>query len=122
MDSENTTPILQYSNTPFRSPERHAFLWVIASLITLSWLILWLWDRSPYSRYLRHDELGAIASTDAASVFLVVALYVVGWTLMTVAMMLPTTLPLLGVFRRLVAERQKTPNRGNVDGNIIATV
>ena len=106
MDSENTTPILQYSNTPFRLPERHAFLWVIASLITLSWVTLWLWDRSPYSRYLRHDELGAIASNDAASAILVVALYVVGWTLMTVAMMLPTTLPLLGVFRRLVAERQ----------------
>src|SRR5262249_32552255 len=40
------------------------------------------------------------------SLFLAVALYVIGWTLMTVAMMLPTTLPLLGIFRRLVNERQ----------------
>ena len=31
------------------------------------------------------------------------ALYVLGWTLMTIAMMLPTTLPLLEIFRRLRA-------------------
>jgi predicted metal-binding membrane protein len=31
--------------------------------------------------------------------------YVAGWTLMTVAMMLPTTLPLLKIFRRLTARR-----------------
>src|SRR5262249_23066078 len=106
MDSKTTTPLLHYSNTPYRSLDGQAFLWVIGALIASSWLTLWLWDRSPYGRYLRHDELGAIASVDNASLFLAVALYVIGWTLMTVAMMLPTTLPLLGIFRRLVNERR----------------
>src|SRR5262249_31710314 len=33
-------------------------------------------------------------------------LYVSGWILMTTAMMLPTTLPLLNIFRRLTAQRR----------------
>jgi predicted metal-binding membrane protein len=67
-------------------------------------LALWIWDRSPYSRYLSHQQLGEIG---ASSLFLPITLYLVGWTLMTVAMMLPTTLPLLEVFRRLTARRQE---------------
>ena len=35
-----------------------------------------------------------------------ITLYLIGWTLMTVAMMLPTTLPLLEIFRRLTAQRR----------------
>jgi len=67
-------------------------------------LALWIWDRSPYSRYLGHQQLGEIG---ASSLFLPITLYLVGWTLMTVAMMLPTTLPLLEVFRRLTARRRE---------------
>ena len=54
--------------------------------------MLWLWDRSPYGRYLDHGRLGEIGHDGGtASVFLPVTLYLVGWTLMTAAMMLPTT-------------------------------
>ena len=107
MYSKPNTPILPYFNSPFYSSDRKAFLWSIASLIFFAWLVLWLWGRSPYSRYLSHEQLGGIGLDDPSSVFLAITLYVAGWTLMTVAMMLPTTLPLLEIFRRLTARRRE---------------
>jgi predicted metal-binding membrane protein len=83
---------------------RRAFLYLMGSLITLAWIALFLWERSPYGRYLDHDQLGAIG-TEARGLILAGGFYVAGWTLMTVAMMLPTTLPLLEIFRRLTARR-----------------
>ena len=83
--------------------ERRAFLGLIASLVGSAWCALWIWGRSPYGRYLGHEQLGEIG---AGSLLLPISLYLVGWTLMTVAMMLPTTLPLLEIFRRLTAQRQ----------------
>jgi predicted metal-binding membrane protein len=56
---------------------------------------------------LSHEQLGGIGLDDPSSVFLAITLYVAGWTLMTVAMMLPTTLPLLEIFRRLTARRRE---------------
>jgi predicted metal-binding membrane protein len=46
-----------------------------------------------------------LAEIDAASLLLPIGLYLVGWILMTIAMMLPTTLPLLEIFRRLTVQR-----------------
>jgi len=117
MHPKSNTPTLQYSHTPFHSSDRKAFLWSISSLIILAWLILWLWDRSPYGRYLSHGRLGEIGLDGAGSVFLAITLYLVGWTLMTVAMMLPTTLPLLDMFRRLTARR---PERAQLVALVIA--
>ncbi|TMB68489.1 MAG: DUF2182 domain-containing protein [Deltaproteobacteria bacterium] len=86
--------------------ERKVFLWTISSLVGLAWLVLWIWNRSPYGRYLGHAQLGEIGRDGGTvSVFLPVSLYLVGWTLMTIAMMLPTTLPLLEIFHRLTARR-----------------
>jgi predicted metal-binding membrane protein len=112
MYPKSNTPTLQYTNTSLRSSERRVFLWSISSLVALAWLILWLWDRSPYGRYLNHGHLAEIGGDGGTgSAFLSAALYLVGWTLMTVAMMLPTTLPLLDIFRRLTARR---PERGQL--------
>ena len=87
-------------------------------MVTLAWLILWLWDRSPYGRYLNHGHLAEIGGDGGTgSVFLSAALYLVGWTLMTVAMMLPTMLPLLDMFRRVTARR---PERGQLIILVIA--
>jgi predicted metal-binding membrane protein len=91
----------------------------IAGLLTgTAWLALWIWQESPYGRYLDHGrwtEIGLGASIcsalPAAGWALPVALYVGGWLLMIAAMMLPTTLPLLDRFRRLVAAR---PERGQL--------
>jgi len=86
--------------------ERKVFHWTISSLVGLAWLVLWIWNRSPYGRYLGHAQLGEIGRDGGTvSVFLPVSLYLVGWTLMTIAMMLPTTLPLLEIFHRLTARR-----------------
>jgi predicted metal-binding membrane protein len=83
-------------------------------LVTLAWLALWVWDRSPYSRYLGHQELGDIGT---GGLVLPITLYLIGWTLMTVAMMLPTTLPLLDIFRRLTLRR---PERSQLTALVIA--
>jgi predicted metal-binding membrane protein len=107
MYSKPVSPVFRYFSTPLRSSDRRTFLWLITSLIILAWLTLWIWDRSPYGRYLDHGRLGEIGlPNDATSLVAPVIIYLVGWILMTVAMMLPTTLPLLEIFRRLTARRQ----------------
>ena len=83
--------------------DRRAFFGLMASLVGLAWWALWIWDRSPYGRYLGHRQIGEIG---AGSLLFPITLYLVGWTLMTVAMMLPTTLPLLEIFRRLTVQRE----------------
>ena len=82
--------------------DRRYFLLLMGGLIALAWLTLWLWGQSPYGRLLNHDELSA-ADLDHGLVVLVI---VVGWTLMIVAMMLPTSLPLVALFYRLTRQRQ----------------
>ena len=85
---------------------RNIFLPVLVSLIALSWLALWVWERSPYGRYLNHAQLGELhVAHGLADLALPAALYVAAWTLMTAAMMLPTTIPLIEIFRRLTSER-----------------
>lgn len=85
---------------------RSLFIPVLASLVTLAWITLWIWERSPYGRYLSHAELGGIdLAGGLPPLLLQAALYVAGWLLMTAAMMLPTTLPLLEIFRRATQQR-----------------
>lgn len=87
-------------------PHRPTFALSLGGLVAFAWLALWLWERSPYGRYLNHAELGALVhAPDADTVLVQSALYVGGWLLMIVAMMLPTTLPLLEAFRRMTARR-----------------
>ncbi len=82
------------------------FLPLMGLLVAVAWLVLWTWEQSPYGRYLNHAELGGIDLAEGVGgVLLTAIIYVTGWTLMTVAMMLPTTLPLLDMFRRLTARR-----------------
>jgi predicted metal-binding membrane protein len=91
---------------------RSRFVPLMASLTATAWLTLWLWGQSPYARYLDHGnwtEIGfagsfcrALPGGEEAVTGLLVA---GGWILMLSAMMLPTTLPLLDIFRRLTAQR-----------------
>jgi len=91
---------------------RSCFLPLMAALTATAWAALWLWGQSPYAHYLDHGrwtEIGVAANLcrvlpgggEALAGLLVVA----GWVLMLAAMMLPTTLPLLEMFRRLTAQR-----------------
>jgi predicted metal-binding membrane protein len=84
---------------------RSYFLPVMGTLIVLAWLTLWAWEGSPYGRYLNHAELGELGLEDGGGILVTAVLYIAGWVLMTAAMMLPTTLPLLEMFRRLTSLR-----------------
>lgn len=91
---------------------RGAPLPLIGGLIVLAWITLFLWERSPYGRYLEHGQwtdIGLAATIcrvlPAGPVVLPALLYVGGWVLMSAAMMLPTTLPLLAIFSRLTRRR-----------------
>ena len=103
---------------------RRRFLVIVLALVALAWLTLWIWEHSPYGRYLDHGRwteiglAGAICRTlPLGGVVLPALLYVGGWVLMTAAMMLPTTLPLLEIFRRLTRAR---PDRRRLVGLVVA--
>src|SRR5579885_1316844 len=95
---------------------RDARLPVIGALVALAWLTLAIWGQSPYGRYLDHGQwlqsgfvggfVGTICRAVPAGTALFAGLvYVAAWLLMTVAMMLPTTMPLLAIFARMTADR-----------------
>jgi predicted metal-binding membrane protein len=91
---------------------RRVFVPVLAALVALAWAALWAWTRSPYGRYLEHDDWTASGPAAAlcraipgGGLLVPMALYAAAWILMTAAMMLPTTLPLFNVFDRLTAAR-----------------
>jgi predicted metal-binding membrane protein len=67
----------------------------------LAWFALVVWGQSPYGRFLDHKNLDAVR-TEGSPVLLI---FVLGWILMTVAMMLPTSLPLVTLFQGMVHAR-----------------
>jgi len=84
-----------------RAPaNRRYFLLLMGALITLAWLALWAWGQSPYARFLNHHHLDELRGS--SSLMLV---FIAGWTVMIVAMMLPTSLPLVNSFHALTRRR-----------------
>jgi predicted metal-binding membrane protein len=79
------------------------FASALLGLIVLAWASLWIWSSSPWARLLGHEEGGEAGLADDYLVLLLV--FVAGWTLMTVAMMLPTSLPLVALFSSFVRAR-----------------
>jgi predicted metal-binding membrane protein len=92
-----------FTASHLRSParDRTVLIVLLASLAASAWLVLWLWDASPYERYLHHDLPTGLGTP------LELGLFVLGWGLMIVAMMLPTVIPLLVTFRALVSRRSR---------------
>jgi predicted metal-binding membrane protein len=86
-----------------RVRDDRVFAGALLGLIALAWVSLWIWSSSPWGRFLGHEEGGEASLGDDYLVLLLV--FVAGWTLMTVAMMLPTSLPLVTLFRGLVRRR-----------------
>jgi predicted metal-binding membrane protein len=82
--------------------DRYAFLAVFGILVGAAWMALALWGHSPHGRLLQHDALAGDAPAGGLPLSLV---FVAGWLLMTVAMMLPTSLPLVTLFRALTRQR-----------------
>jgi predicted metal-binding membrane protein len=90
-----------------RAGPRHArtFAVLVAALALLAWLALWSWSRSPYAGWLSHGDWSASGPAAAlcrampGGTWLVpAAASALAWLLMTAAMMLPTTLPLVDGF------------------------
>ena len=71
------------------------FLVLLVALLALAWASLWVWGQSPYGRFLDHEALTEVTSEDLR----LLVFFVAAWTLMIAAMMLPTTLPLIALFR-----------------------
>jgi predicted metal-binding membrane protein len=85
--------------------DRKFFAAAIVALILLTWLALAIWSVSPYARFLDHGVLGELEFAIGYEYLVFLGVFVVGWALMTVAMMLPTSLPLVMLFRRLTRQR-----------------
>src|SRR2546430_177271 len=77
------------------------------ALLAFAWVVLGVWGASPFAGLLSHRGIGVGPLSPLSRL----AVFVFGWTLMTVAMMLPSSLPLVNLFRRLVAGR---PDRGGL--------
>ncbi|MBI2862200.1 MAG: DUF2182 domain-containing protein [Chloroflexi bacterium] len=88
-----------------RVSDRRPFLALTVALIALAWLVLWVWGQSPYGRFLRHEELSEVETLFGSGYLALAAVFVTGWTLMTVAMMLPTSLPLVTLFHAFTRQR-----------------
>ena len=85
---------------------------LLAALAAMAWTSLWLWSLSPWSRYLGDagwGDTGALATLCRAlpqgDILVPAALHAIAWVVMIAAMMLPTTLPLLLIFRRVTQSR-----------------
>ncbi|VVB95071.1 Uncharacterised protein [uncultured archaeon] len=85
--------------------DQKLFIILAGALIALAWLALWSWGESPYGRFMMHQgEMGHGMNQEDGYVLFII-FFVVSWTLMTVAMMLPTSLPLITLFRALIRDR-----------------
>jgi predicted metal-binding membrane protein len=67
--------------------------------------MLWAWGQSPYGRFLSHEEIEEVEIGLNGGAVALGGAFVAGWTLMTFAMMLPTSLPLVQLFRRMTQRR-----------------
>jgi predicted metal-binding membrane protein len=80
---------------------RRPLIVTLVLLSALAWLALWWWGQSPYSRYLDHHHLEWVTAN-----FALAPLFIVSWVVMTIAMMLPTSLPLIMLFNTLTHRRR----------------
>jgi predicted metal-binding membrane protein len=73
----------------------------LAGIAVAATFALLVWEGSPYGHYLHHDTPGSAPLLGAA-------LFTVGWLLMIVAMMLPSSVPLVVLFAALVRRRLRS--------------
>jgi predicted metal-binding membrane protein len=90
-----------FTATHLRSPRRDRAILAAAlgALVLVAWLTLALWEGSPYAAYLGHA--GGVGPLPLEA-----TLFAVGWVLMIVAMMLPSSVPLVVTFAALVRRRR----------------
>lgn len=91
-----------------RITDHRPFTALMVSLVALAWVALIAWGASPYRRYMGHQEIGELGGRVSGAYAAIALVFVVAWVLMTIAMMLPTALPLLLLFQRLVTPRRNS--------------
>ena len=98
-----------FSPAHLRAPGRDRAILTgsLVAIAGLAWIALWLWEGSPYGHYLHHDGVGGGGLGADASVIAGAVAFTLGWTLMIVAMMLPSSVPLVVTFAALVGRRAR---------------
>ena len=85
-----------------RAPQRDQAI-LVGALVVLTgaaWLALWAWQGSPNAGFLDHGGAAAPLPVGAA-------LFTFGWLVMIVAMMLPSSVPLVLTFAALTGRRRR---------------
>lgn len=97
---------------------------LVGGLALGAWAALGAWSASPYARLLAHDgwsDLGPLAEIcrviPGGGIVVPAVLQALAWLLMITAMMLPTTLPLMGTLSRVTASR---PDAGALQARAVA--
>jgi predicted metal-binding membrane protein len=100
-----------FSPAHLRAPRRDQAILggLLVALAGAAWLALWIWGSSPYGRYLHHE--GGVGPLPLEA-----TLFSAGWVLMIVAMMLPSSIPLVVTFAALVRRR---PRSGRLIGLLL---
>jgi predicted metal-binding membrane protein len=89
-----------------RIEDRRPLATFLIGLIVLCWVALIVWGNSPYGRYLSHEAIGDLGGGVGLPYAGFALVFVAAWVLMTGAMMLPTTLPLVLLFGRFTGRRR----------------
>src|SRR6476620_6614494 len=79
--------------------DRRILVGSLGALAVVAWVSLWWWEGSPYRAFLGHQ--GGVGPLPVEAV-----LFSLGWVLMIVAMMLPSSIPLVLTFGALVRRRR----------------
>jgi predicted metal-binding membrane protein len=88
---------------PWPAPRNNRILAVLlASLAALAWCALWIERDAPFGHSFLHSSH---ASHMGLSGWTAAVIFVCGWIVMTIAMMLPTSTPLILLFHRMVSHR-----------------
>jgi predicted metal-binding membrane protein len=91
-----------FSPAHLRAPRRDQAILggLLVALAASAWAALAVWGASPYGRYLHHE--GGVGPLPLEA-----TLFAAGWVLMIVAMMLPSSVPLVVTFGMLVRRRRR---------------
>lgn len=91
-----------FAPSHLRTPRRDRWILgtALVALSGIAWLTLVAWETSPYGHLLHHAESGGPLAGQAA-------LFTIGWVVMIVAMMLPSSIPLVMTFAALTGRRRQ---------------
>jgi predicted metal-binding membrane protein len=112
-----------FSTASSPRPIAPGFAPLALGLAGLAWIILLGWHAGPYSRYLNHGDWSSLglgsaicAAVPGGTWLIPFLIYCGGWVLMSAAMMLPTVVPLVRIFDRMISGRS---DRATLHGLLI---